>query len=242
MQMAGVSYLFPAIYSMFLLPLLFGWPGAIKVALALVCLCAALVINARFIRRIVILLLVGACTLIPFLALVQSAICSSEATTVGQTFERCVIGRSTGVLSNIALLSSAFLLAAANEWRGSGLATFNGMRLPRSVRIMAIVAAAMIGEFRRAMTKVHQAFTARGEATARLTLGNFVMLAPMLGVVWASVLDGLVDRLRGQWSSERFWDRFVPVRASESRCAASDLTVLGIGALTLGLMFWHPSL
>lgn len=148
----------------------------------------------------------------------------------------CVSQKSLAVLLNVGSFSSVFLLAAANEWRDSLVATINGMYLPRRVRMMTIVSGAMVGEFRRAIFRVHQAFTARGEAMPSVNWRNLSVLPAMLGAVWASVLNGAVERIRGQWSSDNFWARYVPVgRPNDERATLSDVAVLCVGGIVVGL-------
>src|ERR1700722_2281800 len=153
-------YLFPAVYLAFLLPFALGVPVAAKLAVLVACPSLALAINSRAIARIAILLLTALCTFVPLLLLVKGSLCSSLPRGAAETLFSCVAQRSVAVLLNVCLLSSVFLLATANEWRGSLVATMNNMCVPRSVRMMAIVSGSLIGEFRRAMNRVYQAFTA----------------------------------------------------------------------------------
>lgn len=149
----------------------------------------------------------------------------------------CMTQKSIAVLLNVSLLSSVSLLAVANEWRGSMVVTINGMCLPRNIRIIAIISGAMIGEFERAMIRVHHAFTARGEAMPSMSMRNLFVLPAMFGAVWASVLSGVVERFHGQWSSEAFWARYVPARSQgHTRLALSDITVLIAGGLVIGAL------
>lgn len=230
-------YPFPAVYAVFFLPAAIGSPLEGKLAVLVACPILALAINVRPVGRIVVLLLTALCTLVPFLVLVQSAVCTSSLIAVPASVVLCITQRSLAVLLNVSLLSSVFMLAAANEWRGSLVETINRMCLPRSVRMMAIISGAMIGEFRRAMIRVHHAFTARGEAMPSVHWRNLIVLPSMLGAVWASVLSGAVERFRGQWSSDRFWARYVPAgRRTDDRTALSDLVVLAAGGLVIGAL------
>lgn len=236
--MAGVRYLFPALYVVFLFPSTPGAPIEAKIVAFFMSSILAFVINMRSIIRIVLLLVTALGTLVPFLFLVQSAICSSVTNLPTGAFLLCVMQRSLAVLLNVGLLSSVFMLAAANEWRGSLVATINGMFLPRSVGIMAIVAGAMIGEFRRAMIRVHHAFTACGKAMPSANWRNLVVLPSMFGAVWASVLVGVVERMKGQWSSDLFWERYLPLeRKTDARITFSDLMVLGASGLVIASFF-----
>jgi hypothetical protein len=230
-------YLFPAIYVAFLLPAALGMPVEAKVAVLVTCPSLAVAINLRQTARIIVLLLTALSTLVPFLLLVQSAVCSSSMYAVSEPLVHCIVQRSFVVLLNVGLLSCVFMLAAANEWRGSLVATINRMCLPRSVRMTAIVSGAMIGEFRRAVIRVHHAFTARGDAVPSVNWRNLIVLPAMLGAVWASVLSGEVERVKGQWSSDRFWGRYVPAqRRADRRAATSDLVVLGAGGLLIAVL------
>jgi hypothetical protein len=230
-------YLFPGIYAVFLLPSLLGSSVEAKVAVLIACPSLAFVINLRPIVRILVLLLTALCTLVPFLLLVQSVVCSSPTYSAPESLVHCITQRSLAVLLNVCVLSSAFLLATANEWRGSLVATINRMCLPRSVRMMAIVSGAMIGEFRRSIIRIHQAFTARGQAMPSINWRNLIVLPSMLGAVWAAVLNGVVERVRGQWASDGFWERYVPaVRQADVRVALPDIAVLGAGVLVIGVL------
>lgn len=191
-------------------------------------------INFRYILRILTLFLTALCTLIPFLFLVQSAVCSSFVYSDWMSFMLCMTRKSIAVLLNASLLTAVSLLTVANEWRGSILVTVNGMYLPRSIRTMVMIVGAMIGEFKHAMVRVHHAFTARGEAVPCMSVRNLIVLPSMFGAVWASVLSGVAERFHGQWSSDEFWARYVPTRPREYRClTSSDITVLIAGALVI---------
>lgn len=230
-------HLFPAVYAVFLLPTVLGYPIRAKVVLFVACAGLAFIINARPIVRIVILFLTSLCTLVPFLILVQSAVCSSLEQIVWQSLTQCVLQRSFAVLINVGLFSSVLLLAVANEWQESLVTTINRMWLPRNIRVMIIVSGAMIGEFRRAMLRVHHAYTARGEAMPSVNWRNLIVLPSMLGAVWASVLNGSTERLKGQWSSDRFWTRYVPAgRPSNTGTALSDVAVLCAGGIAVGVL------
>jgi hypothetical protein len=228
---------FPAIYLVFLLPVVTSLSAGVKLAVLGLCIFLAFTINYRPILRIFALFLTGLCTLIPFLFLVQSAVCSSFVYSDLMSFVLCMTQKSIAVLLNVSLMSSVSLLAIANEWRGSMLMTINGMCLPRNIRTIAVIVGAMIGEFKRAMIRVHQAFTARGEALPSMSVRNLIVLPTMFGAVWASVLSGVVKRFQGQWSSEEFWARYVPVRPHDhTRVTLSDITVLIAGGLVISVL------
>lgn len=218
-------YLFPLVYAFLLLPVVLDLPLSAKTGVLVACTALALFVNTRIFGRIFLLLVVALGTLTPLLIVVQSAVCWSPGTSLAPLFAQCVVPRSLIILLNAGLLSSAFLLAAANEWRGSLVTTVNGMWLPRNVRMVSIVAGAMIGEFRRAALRVHQAFTGRGEALPAISWRNMVVLPSMLGVMWAAVLNGAVGRMKEQWSSERFWETYAPSK-HRSSSTLSDLAVL----------------
>jgi len=102
---------------------------------------------------------------------------------------------------------------------------------------MAIVSGAMIGGFRRSMFRVYHAFTARGEAMPSVHWRNLIVLPTMLGAVWAAELNGVVKRVKGQWSSDTFWARYVPAdRPIDSACTKSDVLVLSAGGLLIGVL------
>jgi hypothetical protein len=232
--MISHRFLFPAIYPFFLVPT-FSSPVYVKLAIVIGGPCLALAFNFRAIRRLGMLLLVALVTLLPMLLLVQTAVCTSPSVPLFDSLASCIVQRSVAVLLNVCGLSSVFLVAAANEWRGSLVATINGMCLPRQVRVMAIVSAAMIGGFRRSMLRVHHAYTARGEAMPAIHLKNLLVLPTMLGTVWAAELNGLVLRVKGQWSSDTFWTRYVPANSvAETTLTFSDVTLVVAGVLLLG--------
>jgi hypothetical protein len=226
-------YVFPTVYLLLVLTALLE--PSIRIRLGLICACVllSLLINARAISRFFILILLALCTLIPLLLLVQGAVCSS-AQVQNLPWGSCVAERIVRVLLNMGALTAIFLLASANEWRGSIVQTVNRLTLPRNIRMIAIIAGAMIGDFRRGMTRVHQAFTARGDATPAIAARNIFVLAPMLGIVWASVLTGVVERFKAQWSSEEFWERYVPSRNRHPLpISFGDLAVYALTCLTV---------
>lgn len=221
-------YLFPTIYFVFLLPIVLKSPTEIKISLTALYLVLTLIVNGRAITPFILLILTSLATLTPFLLVVQAAVCSSTGQLAWLSVAQCAGGNAVRILLNIGLMSGAVLLAAANEWQGSLVDSINRMMLPRSVRIMAIVSGALIGEFRRAALKVHHAYTARGQAMPSVHWRNLVVLPGMLGAMWVSVLNGATERLRGQWSAESFWKRYVPSRERQALTATStDVVVLG---------------
>jgi hypothetical protein len=224
-------YLFPAVYPLLLVPSIFTPPvkGVVIVVYAML----AMMISARAVGRLVILFVTACCTLLPLLLLVQGTICSSSIRSPAESFAQCAMQRSILVLFNMGLLSSVFLLAGANEWRGSMVATINGLYLPRSVRIIAIAASAMIWEFRHAAIRVYHAFTARGEAMPSPSWRNLVVLPAMLGTIWASVLSGVVERIKGQWSSEDFWATYVCTAPTGAVAPLSDTAILCVAGFMI---------
>jgi hypothetical protein len=240
--MRRIGYLFPYIYLVFLVPVVPPSPHHTRIFAIFLSLALAATNNMRAIKRVVMLLCVAIGTLIPFLVLVQSAVCSSMPEVGSGVFSSCVIDRALHVLVSVGLLSAVFLLAAGHEWRGTLVATLNGMNIPRSVAMIAIIGGAMIGEFRRATAKVHHAFTARGWASPSASVRNIVIMPSMLGAVWAAVLDGIVDRIRGQWASDEFWERYVPPKTTlGSRQVVADFAVLGGAVVVVGSYFCHAA-
>jgi hypothetical protein len=228
---------FPATYLVFLMPIALAFPAGMKLPLMAIYCLLALIINCRAIIPFLLLVLTSLATLSPFLLVVQAAVCSSADQLAWRSVAQCTGENSGRVLLNIGLLSAVVLLVAANEWRGSLVASINRMTLPRTVRIMAIVSGAMIGEFRRAALKVHHAYTARGQATPSFHWRNLLALPGMLGVVWASVLNGAAERLRGQWSAEPFWERYVPSTPEQVQPVSyTDLVVLGAAGVVCAVV------
>jgi hypothetical protein len=219
--------LFPTVYLVFLLPLITS-STALRAVVLIACPVIALAIGFRRVKAMFILLATAFGTLIPLLLLVQADVCSSAAFGAASGFLSCIAERSVAVILNVCLLSSLSLLAVANEWRGSLPPTINRMGLPRSIRVMTIVSGAMIGGFRRSMYKVHHAFTSRGDALPSFNWKNAAALPTMLGVAWASELNGAVNKIKGQWASDSFWERYVPDRIAkaETKYTISDLIVL----------------
>jgi hypothetical protein len=202
--------LFPAIYLALLLPEIPAVPVWVRAAAFGTSVLLALCINFRIVHRPATLLATSLLTLTPLVLVAQAAVCSSPLYAGSNPFLTCVGSRSSAVLLNASLLSAVSLLATANEWRGSLVATINGLALPRMVRLMAIVSGAMIGDFGRAISRVHLAFTARGRAMPSIHWRNLLALPLMIGPIWAAVLDGVVERSREQWASDAFWTRYVP--------------------------------
>jgi len=216
-----------------LVPAVLNSSQPLKLFVLVACPCLAFLINWRSVSHLVGLLSIALGTLVPFLLLVQSGVCSASLRKI-HDLPDCVLHRSVDVLLNVCLLSAALILATANEWRGSLPATINNMGLPRSIRSTTIVAGSMIGEFQRAMLRVHHAYTARGEAVPAIHWRNLVVLPRMLGAVWAAELNGFVERIQGQWSSDQFWMRYVPpISQCEITFRKSDLTVLVLGGAVL---------
>jgi hypothetical protein len=234
----GSRRLFPLIYASLLLPVAQQQNHVVRIAVLAASPALALLINFRLAVRVITVLAVALLTLIPLLVLVQGAMCQSPGQVAQRSLVECVSLRLLTVVPNVGMLSATLLLAAANEWRSSLLATVNGMYLPRSIRMVAIISGAMVGEFRRAIVRVHQAFTGRGEAAPSVSLGNLLVLPFMLGCVWAAVLSGTVERMRGLWSSEVFWATFVPADPDVRRGTRSDIAVLGVCAVVITSSVW----
>jgi hypothetical protein len=237
------SYLFfPYSYAVFLAPLLLDIATGLRALICGMCMVLALMIRREAFRNLGPILLASLSTLVPFLVVVQTAVCSSSGPSIQPPLFNCVQERSLTVLVKVGLGLSVLVLAAANEWRGSLVATVNGMWLPRDFRIMVIVGGVMIGEFRKAMVRVHHAFTARGDAVPALSWRNLSALPGMLSCVWASVLKASAERLNAQWSSQEFWARFVPAWQQEVTIFRpprwSDLAIIVASGCTVVLVAW----
>jgi hypothetical protein len=202
-------YAFPVIYVAALLPILLDSNPLVKLSIVAGCAAAAAFINPTPAFRVAILLLLALGSLIPLLAIVQGSACWGPHPPWAVFFQ-CVGTRAGIVLLNAAILGATVMLAVANEWRGSMLTTINGLFLPRSLRFVAVVAGAMIGEFQKAGSRVHQAFTGRGEALPAISWRNAIALPAMLAATWAAVLNGAAARLGEQWASDAFWSKYVP--------------------------------
>jgi hypothetical protein len=239
-MMMRQRYLFPYLYIIFLFPLFLGSTVTLQASVFGACLILALSIRRQTLWNIAPVMLASVGTLTPFLIVVEWAVCSSAGLTSSLSTFDCVWQRSVEVLLKVGLGASVLLLAASNEWRGSLVETSNSMWLPRSVRTIVIVAGVMIGEFRKAMIRVHHAFTARGEAFPALHWRNLVALPQILVCVWGSVLRSSSERLDAQWSSQVFWDRFVPakqrVESNPLKMATSDFAVIIAAGFTVALM------
>jgi energy-coupling factor transporter transmembrane protein EcfT len=230
-------YFFPYLYPIFMTPIFVSTPKSLQALILGICVALGFVIKRQAAWKFSLIVLTSLTTLFPFLVIVQTAVCSSP--TIGTphlTFE-CLSQRSLEVLLNLGLTASVILLAVSNEWRLSLVETANGMSLPRSIRTVIVLSGSTIGEFRKATLRVHHAFTSRGEAAPTFHWRNLVVLPRMLGCIWASVLRASVERLDGQWSSERFWDRFIPAHGKQAAKATfislSDFAVIFAAGLTL---------
>ena len=202
-------YPFPAVYLALLLPIPLGSDIIVRVGAIAGSAGMAALLNPPVFRRILGLLLLTFASLLPLLALVQGTACWSLPVQ-GVAYGRCVAAHSGPVVLNTATLAATVLLAATHETRGSLPDTVNQLGLPRTLRMTAIVAAAMIGEFRKAASRVFQAFTGIGAASPVFSWRNVAVLPAMLAVMWAAVTKGAEARLGEQWASEAFWERYVP--------------------------------
>lgn len=228
--------LFPLVYIALLAPLAFpDLPLEFKLALFLVCFCFGLLINAKIVKGVLPTILASLATLTPFIGIVQWAKCSSFEI-IQNTVSQCVITETASVLVTFGLGTSVFLLAVTNEWRGSLLNSINGLRIPRSVRTISIVGSVLIGEFRKTMARTHLAFSARGQAYPSLHWRNFFILPAVLGCVWSAVLKMSADRLDLQWSSQTFWDKYIPHKISEVKTSSFDLIILLIAFATIAFL------
>ncbi len=235
---ASRRYFFPYIYLVLLLPLAVSLPVFVKATLLAVCLGLALAIRRDVARNLAPAILASLTTMIPLLIVVQSAVCSSSGLTTLPEFD-CVKERSIEVLLKLGIGIAVLVLAASNEWRGSLLETSNAMWLPRSVRVMIVIAGVMVGEFRKATIRVQHAFAARGDVAPSFHWRNVIALPRMLGCVWASVLKLSAERINTQWSSPAFWDKYVPagheLAGSGAKMSAADAVVITAGGTALTL-------
>jgi hypothetical protein len=202
-------YPFPAVYLALLLPIPLGSDIVVRVGSIAGSAGIAALLNPPMFRRVLGLLLLTFASLLPLLALVQGTACWSQPVQ-GVGYGRCVVAHSGAVVLNTATLAAVVLLAATREARGSLLETVNQLGLPRTLRMIAIVAAAMVGEFRKAASRVFQAFTGTGAASPAASLRNVTVLPAMLAVMWAAVIKGAESRLGEQWGADAFWERYVP--------------------------------
>lgn len=228
-------FLFPAIYLALLIPVGSNLNEQAKFALVGLYTVLALGVNGRAMARMAVLIAISLTTFLVLSLIVQSAICSRSAEQGWRPIIDCAFNNSAKVLANVALLSAAVLVATSNEWRGSLVATIGGLTLPRSVRMMVMVSGAMMGEFQRAATRVHHAFTARGDASPSLRWRNLMALPSMLGVMWASVLNNATERLEGQWSANEFWERYVPSEQEVGSATLSDAIVIIVAGTVAAL-------
>jgi hypothetical protein len=201
--------LFPAVYLAFALPLIFTTPLGFALAAAS-CMGLAAALNRRLFLALMPFVATSLLTFALLLGLVQTAVCSSGLEAKYANLARCLAARMPPTFLGVALLAALMLLAACNERRASLVDTVNGLYLPRRMRLMTTVAAAMVGEFRKAFMRVHHAATARGDASPGLRLANVTALPRILACTWAAVLTGASGRLAEQWAANAFWNRYVP--------------------------------
>jgi hypothetical protein len=242
--MSWTRVFFPAVYVAFALPLIFATPLSFAFAAAS-CMALAAALNRRLFLALMPLVATSLLTFVLLLGLVQAAVCSSGLEGRYANLGVCLAARMPPTFLGVALLAALMLLAACNERRASLVDTINGLCLPRQIRLMATVAAAMVGEFRKAFMRVHHAATARGDASPGLRLGNVTTLPRILACTWAAVLTGAGGRLAEQWASDVFWNRYVPrhveaagaqrdLRRDAAVLVAAIIIVVAAALLTLG--------
>lgn len=234
--------LFPHIYILFLTPLFVGDLTKVKVATVMLSVILSFTISPLMVRTMGALIFTSLLTLLPFLLVVQGAVCSGGTGNDIANTVNCAAQASLNVMLNLGVAVSALLLASANEWRGSLLDTVNGLRIPRSLRMMFVVSGVMIGDFRKAMSRVHHAFTARGEASPSFSISNVTVLPRMLACTWAAVLSLAAERLSNNWSAPSFWDAFIPPSDQMSvpiaRSVRQDVAIIAVSITIFVLSIW----
>lgn len=228
-------YVFPGAYVGLLLPVMLHSDPRAKFLVILAAVLLAFLADRKIASRVAALLSLALGSLTVLLALVQGSVCWRESTGL-TALSYCVGVSGGGTVLNAAVLGSALMLGVTNEWRGSLVTTLNGLWIPRSVRLVGIVAGAMIGEFQRAAFRVHQAFTGRGEALPGVNWRNAIALPAIMAATWTAVLSGAAARLDLQWGAEPFWARYVPVgRGRLPRISDRDLVVMSGCALAAAI-------
>lgn len=230
--------LFPYTYLVFIVAVLVPTPSEQRLVLLGAMVILAFAIGPSVAWKLGRVATISAISLVPFVLAVQWAACSAQT---AQQVSNCTLDQSVTVVARILLATSILLVAAANEWRGTLAATVNSLNLPRSLRITLAVAGAMIGEFRKAMIRVHHAFTSRGDALPSVSIGNLRALPRMLAIAWASVLVVASERLDNLWSSATFWERAMPLSSWRNTKSAAwrDTLVLTAAAATLLLVLMN---
>jgi hypothetical protein len=236
--MISRHYFFPYCYLVLLIPLFLPGGAVFQLSAILVYALAAFLINRKVFLASLVVLLPSLGTFIPFSIIVQAAVCSSPGIQHG-SFLTCVEYNSALILLKVGLTALVFFLAIANESKKSLADAVNNMWLPRTFRMIAITGGAMIEEFRRATSRVHLAFAARGSVSPSFNFRNIVSFPRMLGCIWASVLKMSADRLNEQWSQEKFWLRFVPINQSTEKNAVgyarTDILVLFLAVVIVAI-------
>ena len=179
---------------------------SVRLTITLSCIVVALIRNKQVVASMMQLMCLTLLTFIPFLLIIQSSICS----TGGIPIVECSLARATPIFAKVISIFALTLLVIAYTWRGNVLRTVNALTLPRPVRIMVVISSAMVGEFRKAMFRVHHAFTSSGQASPSMHVRNILVLPRILAGVWASVVWVVDERLNQHWSSDTFWDHFIP--------------------------------
>ena len=235
--MNNVRHIFPYVYVAFFVPLLAGQETFLLAGLAGIYLLICLLIKPPVVRFAAPLLLASFVTLTILTGIVQGAACSSAAMSPVESIWGCIWRETAVVVSRVALVTSVLLLVLSNEWRQSLLSSVNGLRLPRQVRMIAALGIVMAGDFRKALSRVHQAFTARGDAGPGFSWRNAIALPSMLATAWASVLNIMSERMQNQWASEIFWESVIPRNPADSlqgyRSPTHDLVICALATAVL---------
>lgn len=227
-------YLFPSAYFILWLPaIMLAHPGG-RLWIAAINIGVAASGNRQTFPRLTKFGLLSLLIFLLFALIVRSAICSTESEYAPWTLAACAGRSALPTISTAIALVTTFLMAAALEWRGSLLATVNGLGMPRDLRVICSIAGSLLGDFSRASSRIHHATTARGSASPKFSIRNIVALPRLVANIWATVLTAAAARLALQWSSQEFWERYVPAKIGETaRAPLRDLLVVGAGIAIL---------
>lgn len=239
-----LSRLFPAAYILLWLPAALLASGWVQAAIIGAALMTGLLANALTMRRYAQVVFPALLVFSLLLSVVRAAECSAKTLPTGASLASCTASSALPWLNSVAALFAVVMMAAAVEWRGSLTRTVNGLALPRQLRALIAMAGAMIGEIRRVIPRVYHAATARGDAAPGRSLRNLTALSRVASPIWSSLLVSLVPRMRHQWASEAFWERYVPRSAHSLRNFALDAVVLiaGVAAISAAISFsFFPS-
>jgi hypothetical protein len=226
--------LFPTAYVLIWLSAVAFGTTEIRVATVLCACIFALYSNSSIFLRISRLAVPALAVFLTFSLIVQMAILTATHSLPFDTLMILAFAGSTSSLLLAGTLFSVSSMIAAAEWRGSLLRTVNGFGLPRDVRIICALAGAFLGDFTRVIEKVHFAAAARGDAAPKFSPRNLAALPPMAADVWTVVFTSIATRLSHQWSSDAFWERYVPTTPSMNlRQPHLDWAVTAVGLVLL---------